>query len=55
MSETGVGGLEGLALAAWWWAARRLLRSLSVGPQWRGWRWGGEEGKVGGREWEALG
>ena len=43
------------AMAAWWRAARWRLRSISVGPRWRGWRRGGVAGWEGGREWGALG
>ena len=52
------GGVAAAALAAWWRAARWLLRSLSLGPRWRG-RQGGGGGKegagTGGREWGAPG
>ena len=52
---SGMSGLTDLALAAWLTAAHCLFLSLSIGPQWRGWRCGAEEGRVGGREWGALG
>ena len=32
----GVTGLAGLAMVAWWRAARSLFLSLSEGPRWRG-------------------
>ena len=46
------------SLAAWWRAARWLLRSLSAGPRWRGRRGGGggkEGAGTGGRKWGAPG
>ena len=44
-----------LAMAAWWRAARWRLRSISLGPRWRGWRRGVVAGWEGGREWRAPG
>jgi hypothetical protein len=44
-----------VAMAAWWRAARWRLRSISLGPRWRGWRRGVVAGWEGGREWGAPG
>ena len=59
--DTGAVGAVGLALAAWWQAARFLFFLISAGPRWRGRRGGrgGLGGRLGdgeeGRPWGAPG